>query len=85
MFSRPMDGLSLVLTTSASKISMYVSPMDFFLAIFGFEFSLVGSHVVKTRRELSSLEVFQPCSKQAKHGTTCLVLSYKPVVMDLTI
>ena len=30
---RPMDGLTLVLTTSASKISMDVSPMVFFLAI----------------------------------------------------
>ena len=28
------------------------------MAIFGFEFSLLGSHVVKTRRDFSSLEVF---------------------------
>ena len=45
---------------------------------FGREFSLVGSHVVIKRRELSSLEVFQPLSKQAKYGTTCLVLPSKP-------
>ena len=40
---------------------------------FGCQFSLVGSHVVIRRRELSSLEVLQPCSKHAKHGSTCLV------------
>ena len=49
------------------------------------EFSLVGSHVVIRRQELSSLEVFQPCSKQAKHGSTCLVLPSKLFVMDLTV
>ena len=49
------------------------------------EFSLVGSHVAIKRRELRSLEVFQPWSKQAKHGTTCLVLPSKPFVMDLTV
>ena len=52
---------------------------------FGREFSLVGSHVVIKRRKLSSLEVFQPWSKQVKHGTTCLVLPSKPFVMDLTV
>ena len=77
--SSPMDRLSLVLTTFASKISIDVS------GNFGREFSLVGSHVVIKRRVLSSLEVFQPCSKQAKHGTTCLVLPSKPFVMDLTV
>ena len=57
----------------------------FLLRNSGREFSLVGSHVVIKRRELSSLEVFQPSSKQAKHGTTCLVLPSKPFVMDLTV
>ena len=51
----------------------------------GREFSLLGSHVVIKRRALSSLVVFQPWSKQAKHGTTCLVLPSKPFVMDLTV
>ena len=55
MFSRSMDGLSLVKTTFALKISMDVSPTVFFLAILD---------VVKKRRENSSLEVFQPLSKQ---------------------
>ena len=31
--SRPMDGLTLVLNTSASKISIDISPIVFFLAI----------------------------------------------------
>ena len=52
---------------------------------FGCQFSLVGSHVVIRQRELSSLEVLQPCSKHAKHGSTCLVLPSKPFVMNLTV
>ena len=39
---------------------------------------------IQSRSRLA-LEVFQPCSKQAKHGTNCLVLPSKPFVMDFTM
>ena len=49
------------------------------------EFSRIGSHMVIKWQELSSLVVFQPLSKQAKHGTTCLLLPSNPFVLDLTM